>query len=305
MALALISGGSGLIGRALVNELNKRGHKTVVLTRNPQKTSIASENVYWDGIHPELWTEWIEKSDWIINLAGENIGAKPWTSERLREIWESRVFAGELLTEAIMRAPRRPSVFLQMSAIGYYGVQPTDDLEPWDETHPSGKDRMSEICRDWEGSSEKVENLGVRRLVIRAGLVLASSGGVLPNLELPFKLFAGGPVGSGRQVYSWIHIEDLIQGMLTLLENPKAHGAFNLTTFNSATNAEFGKSIGQVLQRPYWLPVPAFVLRLVLGEMSTLVLDGQRIIPGRLTAEFGFQFKYPELLAALKQIHSH
>lgn len=304
MALALISGGSGLIGKALIQALNLQGHKTVVLTRNPQRTSIASENVLWDGVHPELWTEWVEKADWIINLAGENIGAKPWTSERLREICDSRVFAGELLAEAVLRAPRRPSVFLQMSAIGYYGVQKADETEAWDETRPSGDDRLAAICRDWEGSSEKVENLGVRRLIARTGLVLARNDGVLKKLELPFKLFGGGPVGSGRQVYSWIHIQDLVKGMLTLLENPKAHGAFNFTAPYPATNAEFGKSIGKILHRPYWLPVPAFALRLALGEMATLILDGQRVVPGRLTSEFGFQFKHPELQEALRQIHS-
>jgi uncharacterized protein (TIGR01777 family) len=303
MALALISGGSGLIGKALVRELNKRGHKTVVLSRNLEKASVSSETVYWDGVHPELWTEWVEKADWIINLSGANIGAKPWTPDRLREIWESRVFTGELLTEAILRAPRRPSVFMQMSAIGYYGIQSENDSESWDETRPLGEDNLSAICRDWEGSSEKVESLGVRRLVMRAGLVLTRNGGVLPKLELPFKLFCGGPVGSGRQVYSWIHIEDLVQGMLILLENTKAHGAFNFTAPNPVTNAEFGKSVGQVLHRPYWLPVPAFILRLALGKMSTLILDGQRIVPGRLMTEIGFQFRYPELLAALRQIH--
>jgi len=304
MALALISGGSGLIGKALVHELNQHGHKSVVLSRNPQNTSNSSENVYWDGIHPELWTEWVEKADWIINLAGENIGAKPWTETRLREITDSRVFAGELLSEAIARASRRPSVFLQMSAIGYYGVQNPGDVEAWDETRPSGDDRMSAICREWEASTEKVESLGVRRIITRTGLVLAHNGGVLNNLELPFKLFVGGPVGSGRQVYSWIHIDDLVKGMLTLLENTKANGAFNLTSPHPASNAEFGKLIGDILHRPYWMPVPAFALRLVLGEMSTLVLDGQRIIPGRLTKEFDFQFKYPNLPQALKQIHS-
>jgi uncharacterized protein len=305
MAVALISGGNGFIGKALVHLLNKNGHKTVVLSRNPQNESPASENVFWDGVHPELWTDWVEKADWVINLAGENIGAKPWNSERLQKIVDSRVFAGELLTEAIARSPRRPSVFLQMSAIGYYGVQNIDDTTAWDESHPSGSDRLSEICRYWEGSSEKVESLGVRRIVARTGLVLGRNAGVLPKLELPFKLFGGGPMGSGMQVYSWIHIEDLTQGMLTLLENTKAHDAFNFTGPNPVSNAEFGKAIGQILKRPYWFPAPAFALRMALGEMATLVLDGQRIIPGRLRNEFDFQFKYPDLLGALNQIHSH
>lgn len=303
MAIALISGGNGFIGKGLVHALNQHGHKTVVLTRNPQKESDASENVYWDGVHPELWTDWVEKADWIINLAGENIGAKSWTSERLNEILNSRIFAGELLTEAITRASRRPTVFLQMSAIGYYGVQKVDDRTDWDESHPSGNDRLSEICRAWEGSSDKVENLGVRRIVARTGLVLGRNEGVLTKLELPFKLFVGGPMGSGKQAYSWIHIDDLTQGMLALLENTKAHDAFNFTAPNPVTNTEFGKTIGQVLNKPYWFPVPGFALRLALGEMSTLILDGQRIVPGRLLSEFDFQFKYPDLLGALKQIH--
>jgi uncharacterized protein (TIGR01777 family) len=306
MALALISGGSGLIGKALVHQLNQNGHKAVILSRNPETPAINGNVIAcWDGIHPELWTEWLEKADWVINLAGENIGGKRWTETRLQQILDSRVFAGELLTEAISRTSHRPSVFLQMSGVGFYGVQNIEDAAEWDETHMSGDDRLSAICREWEGSTEKVESLGVRRLVTRTGLVLAKKGGVLPSMELPFKLFGGGPIGSGRQVYSWIHSDDLVQSMVLLLENPKAHGAINLTSPNPVTNAEFGKTIARVLGRPYWFPLPAFAMKLVLGEMSTLILDGQRIVPARLMNEFGYQFKFPELQAALNQIHSH
>ncbi|HEX7555960.1 MAG TPA: NAD-dependent epimerase/dehydratase family protein, partial [Leptolinea sp.] len=172
MALALISGGSGLIGTALSRLLLQHGHQVVVLTRDPLKRPSYGESAVWDGIHPELWMAWVEKADWIINLAGENIGAQPWKPERLRQISESRVFAGELLSEAVLRAPHRPSAFLQMSAIGYYGPQDENDEEALDEHCPSGQDRLAAICREWEGSSVKVENLRVRRLIVRTGLVL-------------------------------------------------------------------------------------------------------------------------------------
>jgi uncharacterized protein (TIGR01777 family) len=303
MSLALISGGSGLIGSALARLLLSKGHQVVILTRDAGKQPDYGIGAVWDGIHPGIWMDWVQKADWIINLAGENIGAKPWTSERWQIIRESRVFTGELLAEAVLRSSKRPSAFLQMSAIGYYGVQSKNDTSAWDESTPSGTDRLAAVCRDWEKSSARVEEMGLRRIVMRTGLVLAKDAGVLPKLELPFKLFAGGPMGSGKQVYSWIHLDDLVHAMVFLLEEPKATGAFNLTAPEPVSNGEFSRILGHVLHRPSWLPVPEFALKLILGEMSTLILDGQRIIPNRLQKELGYQFKYPTLQLALSNLH--
>lgn len=303
MALALISGGSGLIGTALSKFLLVRGHRVVILTRNTSIQPTFGESAVWDGIHPGQWMDWVPKADWIINLAGENIGANRWTEKRLRQILESRVFPGELLAEAVSRSSSRPSAFMQMSAVGYYGVQSRSDMDRWDELTPPGSDRLAEICREWEASSDRVEELGVRRLIIRSGLVLSAKGGVLSRLELPFRFFVGGPLGDGKQVYSWIHLDDLINAMYTLLQNPAMKGAYNLTAPQPATSAEFSKTIGRVLHRPAWFRVPSFALRLMLGEMASMITDGQRVIPARLLNELGYMFKYPTLESALRHIH--
>jgi uncharacterized protein (TIGR01777 family) len=247
--------------------------------------------------------DWVNQADWIINLAGENIGTKPWSKQRWQRIRDSRVLPGELLTEAIRRATHKPSVFVQMSAIGYYGIQSISDMTGWDESTPSGGDRLAALCREWEASTKGVEELGVRRLVIRTGLVLAPKAGVLPRLELPFRFFAGGPVGSGRQVYSWIHINDVVKGITALLQNSEAAGAYNFTAPEPVTNREFARALGKVMHRPNWLPMPGAALKLALGEMSTLVLDGQRVIPTRLQKEAGYTFEYPSLEAALRSFY--
>lgn len=303
MALALISGGSGMIGKALSRWLLARGNRVVVLTRDAYKQPAYGESAVWDGVHPGIWMDWVNQADWIINLAGENIGAKPWSSARWKQIRDSRILPGELLAEAVRRATHKPSVFLQMSAIGFYGTQELTDTTAWDETTPSGSDRLSGLCREWEDSTKKVAEYGLRRLIIRTGLVLANGSGVLPKLELPFRFFAGGPVGSGKQVYSWIHINDLVKGMLKLLEDPGASGAYNFTAPEPASNLEFSRTLGKVMRRPCWLPVPGAALKLALGDMSTLVLDGQRVIPGRLVKEAGYTFEYPALEPALRSFH--
>jgi len=304
MAVVLITGGSGLIGTSLSRFLLTRGHRVAVLTRSPQTKLAYGEGILWDGRQPGAWAEWVQKADWIVNLAGTNIGASRWTASRLQEIRESRISAGQLLVDAIARASHRPSVFVQMSAIGAYGIQSKSDPAKWDESHPYGTDRLAQICREWEASSAPIEKLGVRRLVLRTGLVLSARGGVLPRMELPFRFFIGGPLGDGRQVYSWIHLDDLIQAVYALLEAHQAGGVYNLTAPGPVTNAEFARLLGRTLHRPSSLPVPAIALQLMLGEMSTLILDGQRVIPGRLQTEIQYRFQYPDLESALRQIHA-
>lgn len=303
MALALISGGSGLIGKALSRWLLARGNRVVVLTRDAYKQPAYGESAVWDGIHPGLWMDWVNQADWVINLAGENIGARPWSAQRWQQIRDSRVLPGQLLTEAVRRSTHKPSVFLQMSAIGYYGTQEVSDDTALDENAPSGTDRIAALCREWEDSTREVEDSGLRRLVIRTGLVLAPKGGVLPQLELPFRFFAGGRIASGRQVYSWIHINDLVKGMLALLQDPAAAGVYNLTAPEPVTNREFARILGEVMHRPCWLPVPGVAFKLAMGEMSTLVLDGQRVIPSRLLNEAGYKFEFSALKPALLNFH--
>jgi len=254
--------------------------------------------IEWDGKTLGEWSEQIDQVDAIINLAGENIGATRWSNTRKNLIRDSRIKAGEILTQAIGNASAHPKVFIQASAIGFYG---TIDKGLLTEKSPPGDDFLAEISKKWEQSCFGVESMGIRRVIIRTGVVLSKQEGALSRMLLPFKFFFGGPLGSGKQMVSWIHLEDEISAICFLLENENARGIYNLTSPESVTNAELGKWIGRITHRPYWLPAPGFALRLLLGEMSTLVLDGQSVIPERLL-ESGFQFKFDKISDALSDL---
>ncbi len=294
----LIAGGSGWIGSALVAKLVKEGHSVWILSRRPEAVNLqAGVSVAgWDGHTPQGWGHLVEEVDAIVNLVGENLGAGRWTAERKQRIVSSRLDAGKAIAAAVEQADRRPGALIQSSAIGYYGVL---DDQIVTESSPAGTDFLAQLCVDWEASTQAVENFGVRRAVVRTGLVLSPTGGSLARLLPPYRLFAGGPLGSGKQWWSWISMEDEVRALMFLLENDRAYGAFNLTAPNPLQMKEFGKILAQVIHRPYWLPVPAFVLRLLLGEMSILVLKGQRVVPQRLL-ELGFQFQHEHLKQALE-----
>ncbi|MGC9467993.1 MAG: TIGR01777 family oxidoreductase [Anaerolineae bacterium] len=297
----LITGGSGLIGRALIPELRAHDHEVLVLSRHPQKAGARPEEVsviQWDAHTPTGWAHVLESADAVINLAGENIGSGLWTEAKKVRIVESRENAGHAVTEAIAMAKRKPGVLLQASGTGYYG---TDRTESLDETAPAGKDWLAGVGVRWESSTEPVERYGVRRVLLRSGPVLSRRGGVLPRMMLPFKVFVGGRIGSGNQVISWIHIQDEARAIRFLLETPEAQGPFNLSAPNPVTNAEFGRTLASVMRRPFWFPVPGFALRLALGEMATLILDGQRAVPRGLS-NLGFEFRYPRLRQALEDL---
>jgi hypothetical protein len=296
----LISGGTGMIGRPLVTRLQESGHELWILTRKiGAKHNLQNvEMVHWDGTSMGEWSEYINQVDAIINLAGENIGAMRWSDKRKKLIIESRVNAGEILTEAINKARRRPKVFIQASAIGYYGAESCEMLT---EESASGNDFLADICIKWEASSRGLESMGIRRVVIRTGVVLSKNEGALNRMLIPFNLFVGGPIGGGQQMISWIHPFDEVASIQFLLENDDSSGVFNLTAPEPICNADLGKYLAKITHRPYWLPVPAFGLRLLLGEMSTLVLDGQNVTPKRLI-EAGFCFKYVKIDDALKNL---
>jgi uncharacterized protein (TIGR01777 family) len=296
----IIPGGSGLIGRALIPALEAGGNEVWILSRHPDKfkPTGGARSAAWDGSTVGDWARLLEGAGAVINLAGESIGAAPWTPDRLRLLRSSRINAGRAIMEALGKAQNAPKILIQQSAIGCYGVSQT---RTFDENAPYGNDILGGICADWEASTQPAEELGIRRIVLRTGLFMTRAGGVLPRIMLPFQLFAGGPLGSGQQWYSWIHQQDWIVAVLFLLNHPSAQGIFNLTAPEPVTNAEFGRTLAWVMRRPYLVPAPAFALRLVLGKMSTVVLDGQKVIPTRLL-EMGFQFKYPKLHAALENI---
>jgi len=298
----LITGGTGMIGRLLTPEFQAAGIETWILTRRPEmeKAVPGAKLLQWDGQTPAGWQHLVERVDAIINLAGENTGTSPWTNERRRQLVDSRVFAGQALTTAIRAASSRPKVLLQISGVGYYG--PSDD-RLIREYAPPGKGFQAEICVQWEESTREVEGLGVRRVVMRTAPVLSRSEGMLPRLELPFRLLVGGPLGSGKQWLPWIHHQDLVRGMRFLMENETVAGPVNLTSPNPLTSAEFGRTLARVIHRPYWMPAPAFALRMVLGKMSALVLEGQRVVPDRLE-KLGFKFDYGDAQKALEEIYS-
>jgi uncharacterized protein (TIGR01777 family) len=297
----VITGGTGLIGRALAADLAADGHEVILLSRTPDRVTGLPAGVRaegWDGRTAAGWGPLADGAQAIVNLAGENLGAGRWTAERKRRIRDSRLNAGRAVVEAVQAAGQPPRVVVQSSAVGYYGPQGDQELA---EEAPSGSDFLARLCVEWEASTAPVEALGVRRVVIRSGVVLHASDGALPRMLLPFKLFAGGPLGNGRQWLSWMHIADEVAAIRFLIEKEEAAGAFNLTAPHPLTNAEFGRVVGRVLGRPAWMPAPVFALRLVLGEMATMVLDGQRAAPRRLLA-MGFAFRFPQAEAALRDL---
>lgn len=296
----LIMGGSGLIGKAFGSEMVAAGHRVMVLTRRPTQAALPGgvEVCGWDGHTTNGWVDQVGQADAVVNLVGENIGGRLWTAGRKRRIMESRLEAGRLLTEAVKLAGKRSGVVMQASAIGHYGNVPDSKVT---ETSLPGTDYMAGVTVQWEKSTQSVESLGLCQIVIRSGLVLHPQEGILPRFLLPIRLFAGGPMGSGKQGISWIHIRDEVRAMRFLLENPSSQGAYNLSGPRPVSNAEFGKALARAARRPFWIPAPGFVLRLMLGEMSSLLLDGQYVLPARLTAE-GFNFLYPQLDAALKDL---
>lgn len=297
----LIAGGTGLIGQALSKNLIQAGNQVVVLTRRQNRADTASiKYVYWDARTAEPLIALMQDIDAVINLAGDNIGEGYWTKAKKERIVNSRVMAGNALASAIINSDHKPEVFVQASAVGYYG---NSEDQQFDESSPNGSGFLSDVARKWEASSEELDSLQIRRVIVRIGVVLDSHSGALPLMVLPFKLFVGGPIGNGRQYLSWIHLQDVVRAIEFVLRNNSMSGPVNLTAPSACTNAEFGKVISSVLHRPYWFPTPGFALKLVLGEKSTLVLDGQKVTPQKLV-EQGFQFSYPDLKNALRNIYS-
>lgn len=298
---AIIAGGSGLIGRALAAELAGGGHDVIVLSRAPDRVSNLPMGVRaerWDGRTSAGWGALTSGAAAVVNLAGESLSNGRWTSERRRAIRESRVLAGQAMVQAIEEAAQKPDVLIQASAVGFYGPRGNEEVT---EQTTAGSDFLAQVCLMWEASTAPVETLGVRRAVIRTGIVLSRQGGALPRLLLPFRFFAGGPLGDGRQWYPWIHIADEVAAIRRLIDAPDGRGVFNLSAPSPLTNADLARAIGQSLGRPALLPTPSFVLRLALGDMSTVVLDGQRAVPRHLT-ELGFTFRFPAADTALRDL---
>jgi uncharacterized protein (TIGR01777 family) len=303
----VVTGGTGLIGGALARHLGAAGYDAVVLTRNVGKVGPLPPGVraeQWDGLTGKSWSHLLDGETAIVHLAGEGIADGRWTEERKRRIRDSRIGSGQAVLEAIQSASSRPKALLQSSAVGYYGPRGDDEVV---EGQPPGHGFLADICLDWEASTAAAESLGVRRVVLRTGVVLAREGGALPRMAMPFKMMAGAPLGSGRQWLPWIHIADEVGAIRFLLERDDAQGPFNLTAPKPVTNHGLGDALGRVLRRPsplqaLGLGVPAPVFRALLGEMADAVLDSQRVLPARLL-ELGYPFRYPDIDSALRDLY--
>lgn len=304
----VVTGATGFVGSRLVERLQTEGHTVKVLTRNP----IRGRKVFPADAFPNVevtaysplesgdWQQTISGCDGVVNLAGEPIAESRWTPGRKQAILNSRTIGAQKIVEAIAKADPKPEVLVNASAIGYYG---TSETATFDETSsPVAADFLSQVCQAWEAEAQKVEKTGARLVILRVGIVLGK-GGAIARMQLPFQLYAGGPIGSGRQWFSWIHREDLVSLILKALTDPKLQGRFNATTPNPVRMNELCKALGEAMNRPSWLPVPDFVIETLLGDGAQVVLKGQKVLPKR-TQTIGFQYQYSKIAEALKEILS-
>lgn len=299
-----VTGATGFVGSALVKRLQDEGHQVVVLTRSPEKAKRmfpasafpSVEVIEYSPLESGDWQGAIAGCDGVVNLAGAPIAEMRWTPERKKEILESRQIGTRKIVEAIAQANPRPSVLINSSAIGYYGASET---ATFDESSAPAEDFLAQVCQAWESEAQQATQSGVRVVILRTGIVVAL-GGAVEKMLLPFKMYTGGPLGSGRQWFSWVHRDDLVSLIVTALTNSQMSGTYNATAPNPVRMGEFCQVLGEVLNRPSWLPVPAFALEALLGDAATVVLEGQRVLPKR-TLESGFQFQYPTVKPALQQ----
>jgi uncharacterized protein (TIGR01777 family) len=299
MKQVVIAGATGFIGRVLCRDLCK-DYKVIALSRDIRRASQSigdfAEILEWDGRTTGTWIHKTDDAYAIINLAGENVASGRWNPYKKAGILHSRLDITRAIISAIKQVDNKPSVIIQSSAVGYYGSSGAQKLN---EQSPSGKGFLADVCKKVEFCAEQINELGVRLVVIRTGVVIGPDGGALPRLARPFKFFLGGHPGSGRQWVSWISMEDQVGAIRFLLENENLRGVFNLTGPEPVTMKKFCRTLGKVLHRPSWLFMPGFILRKILGEMANeVLLSGQRVVPEKLL-DAGFQFKHVHVKDAL------
>lgn len=289
----LVTGATGFIGKPLIKKLLAQGHEITRLSR-----SYGTPGLHWDPVKRELHSNRLEGYDAVIHLSGESIAGR-FTAAKKKRIIESRREGTQFLVETLLKLKNPPKTFISASGVGYYGDRNDEELT---ETSGAGNDFLSEVCKVWEAAAEPLKAKGIRVANIRTGIVLDPKGGALEKLLLPFKLGAGGPIGSGKQWWSWIMLEDLLNIYIYALENDSVSGAVNAVAPNATRNKDFVKALGKAMHRPSFMPLPAFAVKLLLGEMGTaLLLTSQHVIPKKLT-ESGFTFKYPNLEEGLESI---
>ncbi|MCP2729454.1 thylakoid membrane protein ThyD [Limnofasciculus baicalensis] len=295
-----ITGATGFVGSRLVEKLLSQGNQPLILTRNATTAARIFpklEIVAYSPTESGSWQNAIAGCDAVVNLAGVPIAEHRWTSQRKEEIFNSRKLGTQKIVEAIAQANPKPTVLINTSAIGYYG---TSETVSFDENSGSGNDFLAQVCQAWEGEAMKVKEAGVRLVILRFGIVLGH-GGALAKMIPPFQMFAGGPIGTGKQWFSWIHLDDLVNLILTALTRSDMEGVFNATAPNPVRMSEFCHTLGEVLHRPSWLPVPNFAIEALLGEGASVVLEGQEVLPKR-TQNYGFEYQYPTAKQALTEI---
>jgi uncharacterized protein len=301
---AVISGGTGFVGNALTDELLANGYKVSILTRNPDKHQDSRQSVHYvkwlsEGAQPE---NDLHDCDIFINLAGESINSGRWTDERKKRILNSRIDATREMIRILQALENKPSVFINASAIGIY--ESSETKTHTEHSLDTSSDFLAETVKRWESEAGKAKDFGVRTAFTRFGIILGKNEGALPKMALPYKLFAGGTVGSGNQWMSWVHISDVAKAIRFVIETKEIEGPVNVTAPSPVTMKEMGRTLGDVLNRPHWIPAPAFAIKAALGDMSTLILEGQKVIP-EILLQHGYQFKYPELKQALKAIYEN
>ncbi len=301
-----MTGATGLIGRRLSSALLARGDEVRVLSRGGRAKAAAQlgprvEAVEGDPAVAGAWGKAVDGCDAVVNLAGENLFARRWSDEQKERIRSSRVLATRNVVAAMQAATARPSVLANASAIGYYGFHEDEEIV---EGAPAGTDYLARVCADWEEAAETAarpppDGPGARVVRLRFGVVLAPDGGALAQMLFPFKLFVGGPVGRGRQWFSWVHVDDVVGLVLLALDRAEATGPVNVVAPEPLRMKDFCKVLGGVMHRPSWLPVPGIALRIALGEVADVLRRGQKVLPKKAQA-LGYTFKYPTARAALE-----
>ncbi|KUO70448.1 MAG: epimerase [Desulfosporosinus sp. BRH_c37] len=295
----VIFGGTGFVGRSLTDELLSNGYQVFVVSRNREKAAndLVSKVkiIEWDNNSPLSSISELQDIDVVINLAGESIGCRRWSNSVKQEILTSRIKTTRAIVSAINDRTIQPQVLFNASAVGYYGSRRNEEIT---EIEEAGQDFLAQVCRDWENEAYKAQSDLTRVVTIRIGVVLGREG-ALNRMMIPFKFYIGGPLGTGNQWLSWIHIKDLTSMIKFVIENQKLYGPINATAPDSVTMREFSHILGEVMNRPSWFPVPTWILKIALGQMAEMLLLGQRVVPNKII-DAGFEFRFSNLKSALE-----
>jgi len=300
MSRVLVTGGRGLIGQHLCKRLQDKGYEVALLSRSssPETTPISNT---WNLDRNEIDRKALNSCDFIIHLAGANIGAKRWTSKRKQEILDSRIKSVELIFNNINKQNRKLKAFISASAIGYYGATTSEQI--FDESDSFAVDFLGQTCKNWEDAADRFTKIGVRTVKIRTGIVLSKDGGAMAKLKMPIQWGLGSAIGSGEQFMPWIHMEDLCNIYIHALENAHMKGPYNAVAPDHVTNKTFIRKTAQTLHKPFWFPnIPAIAMKLMFGEMAAMLLEGSRVTSDKIRKE-GFSFQFPDLDSALKELY--